>query len=273
MSDNHKPLETDAILSGRYKILGILGGTHSIVYQAQPLNRPYMPHQVAIKERYLSSDSDMRALRLKACDKEKTLLSTLSHTSIPQLFDFFDQDDCAYIVMERINGLDIKTLQDNAKELPVAAIVRWAIELCNVLDYLHKQPTPIVFRGMCPANIMLEVTGRVKLVGFGRAVAFTDTNRKYPLSEIKGYSAPEEYVEELSPLTDVYSLAATLHHVITKTDPHLEPPFSFSSRPLRDFNPQAPEPLEDIVSKALEFNSEDRYQSAAEMKAALEKLR
>ena len=80
-------------------------------------------------------------------------------------------------------------------------------------------------------------------------------------------------MEELSPLTDVYSLAATLHHAITRTDPSLEPPFSFASRPLRDFSPQAPEALEDILSKALEANPEDRYQSATEMKEALEKLR
>ena len=74
-------------------------------------------------------------------------------------------------------------------------------------------------------------------------------------------------------LSDVYSLGATLHHILTRKDPRLEPPFSFAERPIHDFNPAAPDLLVQVVEKALSFEPQNRFQSCVEMKPELEKLR
>ncbi|MCE1254383.1 MAG: PQQ-binding-like beta-propeller repeat protein, partial [Anaerolineae bacterium] len=88
----------------------------------------------------------------------------------------------------------------------------------------------------------------------------------------EGYSPPEQYRGEATHLADIYALGATLHHLLTKRDPRLEPPFTFSERPIRQINGDVPAELEEIVYKALQYNPQNRYQSALEMKDALAKI-
>jgi len=85
----------------------------------------------------------------------------------------------------------------------------------------------------------------------------------------EGYSPPEQYRGEATPLADIYSLGATLHHLLTHKDPRLETPFTFAERPVRKYNPQISLELEGIVQKAVQYEPKDRFQSASEMKEAL----
>jgi serine/threonine protein kinase len=274
-STNDAALKANFVLHNRYKIMGVLGGGGmGTVYQARDLNFTDVRKLVAIKEmQTVATDAALRASMLKTFRREANILATLNHPAIPKIFDFFDLNDRAYLVMEYINGSDLELLMSKTKELPTDKIVEWAIDLCDVLDYLHNQkPDPIVFRDMKPSNVMIDSLGRVRLIDFGIAKTFV-SGIKHTMIGTEGYSAPEQYKGDVTPQSDIYSLGATLHHLLTRKDPRLEPPFSFHERAISSFNPKAPSDLINIVERALSFNIEERFQSCAEMKEALLQVR
>lgn len=267
-------LQANTMLFSRYKIEGqIGGGGQSVVYQARDLNFPEARRLVAIKEMLLTdSDPNLRAATIKTFQREANILATLNHPVIPRVYDFFSQNDRAYLIMEYINGRDLEAILVKTKSLPMNKIIEWAIELCDVLYYLHNhQPEPIIYRDMKPANVMIDSLARIRLVDFGIAKIFV-SGLPQTMIGTEGYSAPEQYRGKATPLSDIFSLGTTLHHVITRTDPRLEPPFSFAERPITTLNPDATPELETVIMKALEFEPENRYSSCAEMKADLEAI-
>lgn len=267
-------LNANTILVNRYRILGQLGGGgQGAVYQARDLNFSEIKRLVAIKELlYTTTDPNVRSATFKTFQREANILATLSHPAIPKIYDFFDQSGRAYLVMEYINGHDIEALMNRTKELPLDKILEWAIDMCDVLQYLHTQPEPIIFRDIKPANIMIDSLGKVRLIDFGIAKVF-QTGQKHTMIGTEGYSAPEQYKGDANPLSDVYSLGATLHHILTRKDPRLEPPFSFNERPIKDFNPKVAPGFIEIIDRALQMSPKDRFQSCMEMKEALDRLR
>lgn len=268
-------LKANTVLMTRYKVMGVLGGGGmGTVYQARDLNFPDVQKYVAIKEmQSLTNDPALRAQSLKTFRREANIMATLSHPAIAKIFDFFDQDDRAYLIMEFINGSDLELLLNKTKELPIDKIIEWSIDLCDVLHYLHTyDPEPIIFRDMKPSNVMIDSLGKVRLIDFGIAKTFVQ-GVKQTMIGTEGYSAPEQYKGDANPVSDIYSLGATLHHVLTRRDPRMDAPFSFEDRPIAKFNAKAPQGLIDIIDKALQFNAEDRWQSCAEMQEALESLR
>src|SRR5262245_60563612 len=268
-------LKANMVLQNRYRILGVLGGGGmGTVYQARDLNFPDVQKLVAIKEmQTLATDATLRASTLKTFQREANILATLSHPAIPKIFDFFDLSNRAYLVMEFTNGTDLDLLLTKSKELPIEKIIEWAIDLCDVLEYLHGHtPEPIIFRDMKPSNVMIDSLGKVRLIDFGIAKTFV-SGVKHTMIGTEGYSATEQYKGDVTPVSDVYSLGATLHHVLTRRDPRLEPPFSFNERPITGLNPKAPPELATIVEKALAFDPPNRYQSCGDMKIALERVR
>lgn len=273
-------LKANTILMARYRILGVLGGGGmGTVYQARDLNFPDAKRLVAVKEMLQTSTSpQLREQSLKTFRREASILANLSHPAIPKVYDFFDQDDRAYLMMEFIHGSDLEMLISKTKELPIDKIIDWAIDLCDVLAYLHSQQPEVIFRDMKPANIMIDSQGRVRLIDFGIAkaiqpVAPGGSKVIHTMIGTEGYSAPEQYKGQVSRLSDIYSLGATLHHVITRKDPRLEPPFSFEERRIGNFNEKAPPGLAEVIEKALQFEPTQRWQSCLEMKEALQKLR
>ncbi len=275
-SDNSQDttLKANFVLQNRYKIMGVLGGGGmGTVYQARDLNFTDVRRLVAIKEMHtLATDGALRASMLKTFRREANILAALSHPAIVKIYDYFDLNDRAYLVMEYVNGSDVELLISKTKELPPEKILEWAIDLCDVLEYLHGQNPPIVFRDMKPSNVMVDSLGKVRLIDFGIAKTFV-SGVKHTMIGTEGYSAPEQYKGDVTPQSDIYSLGATLHHILTRKDPRLEPPFSFHERPILDYNSNAQPGMVTIIEKALNFKVEDRYASCADMKAALETLR
>lgn len=273
-------LRADDVLHGRYRILGVLGsGGMGTVYQARDLNFQEVKKLVAVKEMLSgAADPTLKATMIKTFRREANILATLNHPAIPKIFDFFDENDRAYLVMEYINGSDLELLMQKTKELPNDKIVEWAIDLCDVLDYLHNQrPDAIVFRDMKPSNVMIDSLGRVRLIDFGIAKALASMEAtgvvRHTMIGTEGYSAPEQYKGDVSARSDIYSLGATLHHLLTRKDPRLDAPFTFHERPIANFNAKVPQGLITIVEKALAYSPGDRYATCAEMKVDLEKLR
>lgn len=143
------------------------------------------------------------------------------------------------------------------------------IELCDVLEYLHNhKPEPIIFRDMKPSNVMVTQDSHIVLVDFGIAKMFR-VGQKGTMIGTEGYSPPEQYRGEATPIADIYALGATMHHLLTKRDPRIETPFTFNERPVRKFNSSVSPELEAVINTSVQYNPQDRYQSAAAMKEAL----
>jgi eukaryotic-like serine/threonine-protein kinase len=265
-------LQPGSKLEDRYLIQGVIGlGGMGSVYRAQDLHFPQVNKIVAVKEMLIQApDPLVRKTIIKNFEREANILVTLSHSAIPKIFDFFTVGERSYLVIEYIQGKDLEALLGAITGfIPEEQVINWAIELCDVLQYLHThKPEPIIFRDMKPSNIMINQDGHVVLIDFGIAKIFKE-NLRGTMIGTEGYSPPEQYRGEASPLADIYSLGATLHHVITRHDPRLEPPFTFSERPIRRINTAVSEKFESVLQKALSYNPEDRYQSADEMKKAL----
>jgi outer membrane protein assembly factor BamB len=241
------------------------------VYRARDLHFPNVNRVVALKEMVNQArDILIRNTIVRNFEREADLLATLDHPSIPSIYDYFTFNERSYLILEFINGKDLDTLLKEESEMfTFERIVRWGIELCDVLQYLHThQPEPIIFRDMKPSNVMINQHGHVVLVDFGIAKPFQG-GQKGTMIGTEGYSPPEQYRGEATHLADIYALGATLHHLLTKRDPRLEPPFSFGERPIRQLNPEVSLELETVVTTALQYSPGDRFPSARAMKDAL----
>jgi outer membrane protein assembly factor BamB/tRNA A-37 threonylcarbamoyl transferase component Bud32 len=241
------------------------------VYCARDLHFPNVVKRVAVKEMVnLVRDPVIRETIVRNFEREANILATLNHPCIPRIYDYFSQDDRSYLIIEFIDGKDLETILAESKDfLPEEQVLNWAIELCDVISYLHNnKPEPIIFRDIKPSNIMINTHGHVQLVDFGIAKAF-QPGQKGTMIGTEGYSPPEQYKGESSQRADIYALGATLHHLLTKRDPRLEPPFSFDERKIRSINPAISSELDAVIYTALAYDPEKRFSSIELMKDAL----
>ncbi len=215
-------------------------------------------------------DPGMRDTIIRNFEREANILATLEHPSIPRIYDYFSQNERSYLILEFIEGKDLESmLVESNAFFTEAQVVKWAIELCDVLDFLHNhKPDPIIFRDMKPSNVMVNNYDHIVLVDFGIAKSF-QAGQKGTTIGTEGYSPPEQYKGEAGPLADIYALGATIHHLLTRRDPRLEAPFSFSERPVRQINPNISIELETIVNTAVQYNPTDRFPTVHAFKEAL----
>jgi outer membrane protein assembly factor BamB/tRNA A-37 threonylcarbamoyl transferase component Bud32 len=265
-------LPKGTILQKRYQIVKVLGiGGMGVVYQARDMRFPNVTKLCAVKELINTApDARLRELAVRSFEREANVLAMTNHPFLPKISDYFSEGNRSYLVMDFIPGENLETvLEETPGFLPEEQVIRWAIDICDVLSYLHSmEPNPVVFRDMNPSNVMLGQHGRVMLIDFGIAKLF-QPDQKGTMIGTEGYSPPEQYRGIAGPLGDIYSLGATMHHLLTKRDPRLEPPFSFEERPVRSINPDVSEALEAIVMRALQYDMDRRFPSAQEMRLVL----
>ena len=264
-------LETGMMLNGRYKVLDVAGiGGMGTVYRAQDTN--FQANRiVAIKEMISQiNDPAVQNNIFSIYERESNILATMRHQAIPRIYDYFILNDRAYLVMEFINGRNLEDiLEETKKFLPETQVITWAIELCDVLNYLHSiKPEPIIFRDLKPGNVMINNQNHLVLVDFGIAKLF-ERNQKNTMVGTQGYSPPEQYRGAATQQVDIFALGATLHHLLTLKDPKLEAPLSFGERPIALINPSISKEFIAVIEKAIQYKSEDRWQSASDMKDAL----
>ena len=271
-NESSQQLNTGTTLVDRYLIQEVIGvGGMGSVYRARDLHFPNVVKLVAVKEMINQArDPLIRKTIVQNFEREANILVTLSHPSIPRIFDYFTHDDRSYLVLEYVNGKDLEAILNETQSfISEDQVITWAIELCDVLDFLHNhKPEPIIFRDMKPSNVMVNQYNHIVLVDFGIAKLFKE-GQKGTMIGTEGYSPPEQYRGEATLLADIYALGATLHHLLTRRDPRLETPFTFAERPIHQINPSISLELETVVNAALQYNPEGRFQSAAEMKEAL----
>lgn len=257
------------LLNNRYIILkGISSGGFGVVYLARDLHLP--SKYLAIKEMKDTGKSEIMERSFKV---ESEILSTLKHPSIPEVRDFFLEDNRFYMVMDYIEG---NTAGQKLSELkgeeffPEKTVIDWALSICDILTYLHSQKEPVIFRDLKPDNIMITPEGGVKLIDFGIARIFhgIDKKTRYALLS-QGYSPPEQYFGKSEPRSDIYSFGATFYHILTKKHPaELAPDFP----PINKFNTQVSRALSDIIDRSLKLDIKDRYNSIDELKKDLLEL-
>jgi serine/threonine protein kinase len=208
-----------------------------------------------------------RAERRAWFAREAEVLARLRHPAICDLRDSVVAGDTQYLILELIEGrtLEAELAARGAPGLPQHEVLAWAAALCDALGYLHGQSPPLIFRDLKPQNIMRRTDGRVVLIDFGLARAVVQ--RGGTAIGTAGYAPPEQYQGLADARSDVYALAATLHHLLTGRDPTGETPFTFP--PARSLVPGLSAVVEAALARALRMAPADRFPTIAEFGAAL----
>lgn len=251
-------LEIGSVVDGKYKILNVIGkGGMSVVYLAmnERINK-----QWAIKE---VMKNDYRDFSLDK--KEIEMMKKLKHSHLPSIVDVIESESSLLIVMDYIEGQSLDDVFAEQGAQSEETVLEWAEQLCDVLNYLHTQDPPIIYRDMKPGNVMLKPDGNLMLIDFGAAREYKPQNLKDTISlGTRGYAAPEQYREDgqSDTRTDIYCLGVMLFQLFTGENPQ-------ELRPITDLKPELSSGLEAVIAKCTQVKKEDRYQSITELAYAL----
>src|SRR6266581_883675 len=262
------------ILKQRYRVISQIGkGGFGAVYKA--MDTQFGNRLVAIKEMSQSGlDPQELANAVDAFKREALLLAVLTHPNLPRIYEQFPDGGRWYLVMDFIEGQTLEARLDQAsgamaqpQGLPLQTVLGIGIQLCTVLDYLHTRQPPIIFRDLKPANIMLTLANDLYLIDFSIAHHFRRGQARADVAfGTPGYAAPEQYGSTPpTPGSDIYSLGATLHHLLSGNDPS-ETPFCFA--PLQS----CPAGLETLIMQMVDMDESKRPANLAAIKQALQRI-
>jgi serine/threonine-protein kinase len=275
-------LNSDQILANRYRLILLVGqGTMGAVYDAEDL---VFNRRVALKRLRYAPEASERVIEQTRAqfEREAKLLAALRHPNLPRVTDYFTFSDQEFLVMDYIEGQsldEIMTLQPGG--LDEATVLNWADQLLSALEYIHRHG--LVHRDVKPANVRVTPDGQVFLVDFGLVKVFDPVSPK-TATAVRGlgtpqYAPPEQYDAELGhtePRSDLYSLGATMYHLLTGEPPatvtrRVSNPGAF--RTLREIKPEISPEVERVILRAMEVPIAKRFASASDMRSALKLAR
>jgi len=251
------PLPPGTRLEGdRYEIVELIKtGGMGAVYRGQDVRLkkavaikqllPAVQHESYLKERF---------------EAEAGWLSQLSHPSLPRVTDTFERENCRFHVMDLIPGRDLDVHVETHGPVSLEQARSIALQLLEVLGFLHTQSPPVVYRDLKPANVLYSDDGKVTLVDFGLARSSSAVTATAIGTE--GYCPLEQYQGKAEPRSDLYALGATLYHLVTGRCPQ---PLSYVSP-----GPEVPAFLDAILAKAMALQPADRFADVPAMRAAIE---
>ncbi|HEV2884284.1 MAG TPA: protein kinase [Pyrinomonadaceae bacterium] len=269
-------LAPESLLQNRYRIVRQLGqGGMGTVYEALDER---LDATVALKETLFAEER----LR-KQFEREARLLARMHHPALPRVSDHFSDGDGQFLVMQFIAGDDLcQMLNEKKGPFPIDQVLTWGDQLLDALDYLHTQEPQIVHRDIKPQNLKLTSRGQIILLDFGLAKGQTGGVSVITTASIFGYTpnyAPLEQIQGLGTdaRSDIYSLGATLYHLMTGTKPpdaltraaaivngQLDPLV-----PANQISDRVGPEVAHVLGRAMSQNRDQRYSTAAEMRAAL----
>jgi eukaryotic-like serine/threonine-protein kinase len=277
-----EPLPPGHVLHERYAVRKLLarGGMGSI-YLAEDQRLP--GRQCAVKE--VEHDPGLpEGLRAEAREqffREASVLARLDHPNLPKVSDYFSTQLRDYLIMDYVPGPDLKSIVDQASgadtRLPIADILHWADQILDALGYMHGQDPPVIHRDIKPSNLKLTPAGLIKLVDFGLVKTMAPDDMTVTVIQGRGtalYTPLEQYggdTGHTEPRSDLFSLGATLYHLLTG-----HPPVEAKERflrpdalvPPRNYNPDLPPHIEAGVLWALSLHPDDRPSNAEQMREA-----
>lgn len=261
-------LQKGEVLNKRYRVLEPIGqGAMSAVYLVEDLRLPGA--RWALKELIEATLPEQeREMARILFQREGGMLAGLSHPGLPRIIGAFSEGDRHYLAMERINGAPLDDLlAGRTKPLRPHEALPIALQATHVLEYLHAQDPPIIFRDLKPSNLMISPLGRVRFIDFGIA-RFYRSQAPKDTQELgtPGFCAPEQYHGQSGPRSDLYSLGVTLFYLLTLKDPQS---FQFKFPPASQFQP-VPPLLDEALTRSLELKPQDRYSSVASLRYDLE---
>ena len=291
------PLPIGTILDGKFKIVQVLGeGGMGTVYKVELVGRP--GYYRAVKELLinLNTSAEERRSAIERFDKEIDLLFSLKHPHIPSFLLSFQERGNYYFVMEFVPGQSLdKMLEKNKGPLNEEDVIKWMMQVCEALSYIHSFNPPIILRDLKPGNVMVTPSGDVQLIDFGIARRF-DPNKRTNTENLGtiSYASPEHLGSLTSPgqrrspqnpgklvqtdaRSDIYSLGATMYHLLTNYEP--DPIQTPATGSIRAKNPRLRTvrvgntvvcPVEQVIIKAMQQNPDQRFQNAEAMRTALQ---
>lgn len=272
-----KQLDPGSVLNGRYEIVRrIGGGGMGAVYLAKDRNLGDAPR--AVKEMVEAHlDPALHEKAIGDFKRESLLLTSLEHPSIPTIYDYFYDEGLGrfYLVMKFISGGDLASRLRNAPggRIDEKTVADWGMQTADVLAYLHSRPKPIIYRDLKPANLMIDGnTGRIMVIDFGIARWVKQEEKGVTAVGTMGYAPPELFGGRVEPRSDIYSLGATMFHLLTGSDPQDNPLliFDFAKNPRpRQIAPSISSEMELILMRSVEYKLEDRFASGGAMRDAL----
>lgn len=277
-------LTTGATLRNRYRIVSPIGqGGMGSVYLAEDLRLE--GRKCALKAVRIDPNASETAIEQLQHQfrHEASILARLDHPNLPKVSDYFTENTLDYLVMDYVAGKDLKELMDDARRngrmLSEFEVLNWARQLCDALDYMHTQETPVLHRDIKPGNIRLAPSGVIKLVDFGLVkLVGKDDSRTITVLQGRGtaaYTPLEQYGEDdahTDARSDIYSLGGTLYHLLTNQAPaeakqrFLKPS---ALQPMRELNPAVSERVETAVMQAIAMHPDDRHATVAEFRDRL----
>lgn len=280
-------LETGKVLRGRYSIRELVGqGGMGAVYRADDLR--LSGRVCAVKEvlPVLSESSTSKEELEQIAEQfrvEASTLARLDHPNLPKVSDYFSVGGREYLVMDFVDGRDLQEIlqevQRRGERLLEAQVLLYATQLLDALEYMHSQDPPVVHRDIKPSNIKVTPRGTAKLVDFG-LVKVLQTNDSRTVTVVQGrgtvaYTPLEQYGGDTGftdSRSDIYSLAATLYHLLCS-----EPPADAKERflrpglltPMRQLNPDVSPRVERAIFRALSMHPNERPSTAREFRDLL----
>jgi serine/threonine-protein kinase len=251
-------LKNNELINRKYRVLEKIGsGGMSNVYLVRD---EQTGRNWAMKEAK-SEEGDIR----QSLVAEANILKQLRHKGLPQIVDIIEEGSRFFIVMEYVRGNSLRKVLDSEGAQKEDKVIEWGIQICSVMSYLHSRTPMIIYRDLKPSNIILKPDGSLMLIDFGTARRY-----KYNRSEdtinlgTKGYAAPEQYgnLGQTDPRTDVYTLGATLFHLVTGKHPK-DTPKEFPM--IRNVDSSLSPELEQIIARCCQTNALQRYQSCADV--------
>jgi len=259
------------VLNNRYQIIKEIGkGGMSTVYQARDLSNGNL---LAIKDVARTGQQENQVVEQSLVTEGKMLMQ-LTNSHLPKIYDIIEQPDSFMLVMDYIQGESLDRIIAREGAQPMARVLDWGMQICEVFDYLHNQPKPIIYRDMKPANVILQPNGQLMMIDFGTARTQKD-NVVMAADTIcfgtAGFAAPEQFggFGQSTARTDIFCLGGTLYNMITGHSPCDRPT---GIRPLEEWNPALKDtPISYIIYKCTRNDPDMRYQTAKELYEDLHK--